>query len=122
MQLHPHRIPTRGLSLHRGFSASPLLIRLVALTDQVVGKSLDGSGSIAGDLVLVVVTNNNGLLRLDDRYAGGLLASVDATVLGLGHDVSFAADVEAVGKSSVLGGSISGDNAGNGGHLGGLEL
>lgn len=47
---------------------------------------------------------------------------VDRPVLGPSHDVSLAADEEAVGKGGILGFDFTADDGGDGLHLFGLEL
>lgn len=49
-------------------------------------------------------------------------SSVDAAVLGSGHDVSLTANEETLGKGLVLGGAVTADDGGDGLHLLGLDL
>lgn len=47
---------------------------LVALADEVVGKRLDGRGSVSGDGTVGVVAHDDGLLGLGDGETGAALS------------------------------------------------
>ena len=141
---HPHCTDPR-------LPYSPLLQRiltpsdryLVALAGQVIGKGLDGGSSVAGDVLLTVVADDDGLLGLGDSDAQSALlyqflsvfvqkstirggcsygSCVDTSILGPGHDVSAARDEETFGEGFILGGFVAANNARDGLHLLRLEL
>lgn len=60
---------------------------LEALTDQVVGKTLDSRAGVAGNLGLAVLADDNGLLRLGN---GDTVASLDGGCGAVVSNMTFA--------------------------------
>lgn len=102
--------------------SSSLREGLVALADEVVGKTLNGRTGVAGNLGLAMLAEDNGLLRLSNGDTLTSRSRVNASVFGSGYDVSLTANKETLGKSLVLGSGVTVDNSGNGFHLLGLDL
>lgn len=73
----------------------------VANTNEVVGESLNGLRGITGLDVLAVVTDKDGLFRLDDGDTLLLMATVDVVTLNSSGDVALAGNVEAVGEGLI---------------------